>query len=84
MPSKTVSTKEITVHYPSKNSPGYSISYTDGGWMPGIFDSVESAFLGGYICLDDEDAFVSGLSHIYHSDKENREITVNDLIDFIK
>lgn len=50
-----------------------------GGWLPGVYDSEESAELGAKACFEDEHKFVTEIQQpINHCDKENRLITVND------
>lgn len=74
---------DIKVHYPSKDDSGYCISYIHGGWMPGVYDSVESAIKGGECCFIDEHRFVIDIQQpINHFDKENREITLKDMEGF--
>ena len=76
---------EIVVHHPNvkKGDSGFSISYIYGGWMPGVFDSVESAIIGGQCCFIDESRFVNKVQQpINHVDRGNREITIDDMKDF--
>ena len=80
---KTEKHGEVIVHFPSKNSEGFSISYIHGGWMPGIYDSVESAIRGAECCFKDESLFVKTIKDpINHYDKGNRLITLSDMFEF--
>jgi len=38
-----VNEAEITVWHPNEDVESFSISMSSGGWLPGNFDSIESA-----------------------------------------
>lgn len=84
MISKTTVHGDCVIHHPTKKSPGYSISYVHGGWMPGIYDSIESAIKGFECCIIDECRFVEEIQKpINHFDKGNIFISVADMESFI-
>ena len=69
----------IVVWHPTPESAGYSMSYGGGGWMPGIYDSVEATILGAKACFEDEYEFVESIQKpVNHVLKGNRMITVED------
>lgn len=74
-----VSGETIKVWHPGRQ-PGFCISHGDGGWMPGVFDSVEAALLGAAACFEDESRFVLEIQYPINSfDKQYRLININDL-----
>lgn len=79
---------DIVVHHPSKKpqdylDEGYSISFVDGGWMPGVYDSIESAIRGGECCFIDVSRFVVDIQQpVNWIDKGARLITLSDMEGF--
>ncbi len=70
----------VNIWHPKKGDTGYSIAFGGGGWMPGTYDSIESAKLGAKACFIDESKFVTELQQrVNHFDKENRELTCDDV-----
>jgi len=70
----------VNVWYPEQDNQGFNISYGPGGWMPGIYDSLEAALLGANACLIDEARFVKEVQQpINHVDKGDRLITEEDI-----
>lgn len=82
-------TPKITEHgdclvwHPKNGEEGYSISFVGGGWMPGSYDSIESALKGFDCCIIDESRFVTEIQQpINHFNKGDRLITVSDMKEF--
>ena len=76
---------DVVIHLPEEDSPGYAISFISGGWMPGIYDSVESALKGAHCCFHDEGKFVKEIQQpINFFNRGNRLITIGDMDGFIK
>lgn len=63
----------------SEDEDGYSISYGLGGWMTGIYDSIESALMGAELDLLGDVDFYKLQKEVNHIDKQNRLLTVKDL-----
>ena len=83
--AEIVEGEKISIWHPEKDSPGYSISFGSGGWMPGTYDCIESAKLGVKACFVDEGKFVLELQQkVNHFDKQNRLLTVNDISEWLK
>lgn len=82
MPSKIteveVSKEKISIWHPKKGESGFVISLSSGGWLSGIYDSVESAILGAKYDLLMKHEFYEMQKRVNHYDKENRLITVDD------
>jgi hypothetical protein len=75
----TIQDDVVNVWHPSKGDEGFCIAMKSGGWLPGVYDSVESATKGAERCFDDESKFVAEIQKpINHFDKENRMITLSD------
>lgn len=62
-----------------ENDENYSIHYGGGGWMTGIYDSIESALMGAELDLSCNEDFYDLQKEVNHFDKGNRSLTVNDL-----
>lgn len=76
----TVGDESVNVWHPDQESVGFCISCADGGWLPGTFDSVEAALRGAELCFEDEYKFVTEIQQpINHFDKQNRQITIEDM-----
>lgn len=78
MLSKTEQHGECIVHH--YRDGDFGISYDGGGWMPGSYDSVESALAGFQCCMIDEARFVAEIQEpVNHFDKQDRAITMDDI-----
>lgn len=79
-PPKIEKYGEIQIWSPQEGESGFCISMVGGGWLPGVFDSVESALKGSELIMIDEFRFVKEIQEpTNHFDKGNREITIEDL-----
>lgn len=74
----TVKGEPIKV-WKSKDEEGYSISHGGGGWMIGVYDSIESALMGAELDLLNSVDFYDLQREVNHFDKGDRLLTVNDL-----
>jgi len=85
MPSKIteveVSGNMVNIWHPKKGESGFVISLSSGGWLSGIYDSVESAMLGAEYDLLMKPEFYEMQKRVNHFDKENRLISVDDFKD---
>lgn len=71
---------KVVVWYPDNECEGYQVSYIGGGWLPGIYDSVETAVKASEMIFVDESRFIEEIQKpINHFDKGNRLITVDNL-----
>lgn len=73
----------IRVYHPKKQGKGYQIAIASGGWLKGLYDSIESALLGAKYDLMLNDDFYEMQKQVNHFDREDRLITVNDF-DFLE
>lgn len=80
----TVEGEPVNIWHPDyKDSlpyDGFSISYSRGGWMPGIYDSIESAKEGARMCFTGrETELVEIKDRVNNYKLGNRAITLEDL-----
>ena len=73
----------IRVYRPKKQDKGYQIAIASGGWLKGLYDSIESALLGAKYDLMLNEDFYEMQKRVNHFDREDRLITVNDF-DFLE
>ena len=69
---------DVLMWHPDCDSEGYSISLKDGGWLKGIYDSIDSAILGAERDLNFDNEFYIMQERVNNFKKENRLITVKD------
>ncbi len=72
---------DINVWHPKEGESGFAISMSEGGWLTGVFDSVESALMGAKLDLELVSEFYELQKKVNHVNMENRLITVNDLLE---
>ena len=75
---------KYNIWHPAKNDHGFCISFFAGGWMPGTYDSMDSAKLGIKACNINEHKFVTEIQQpINHFDKGNRGISIDDINEWL-
>lgn len=75
--------EKVLVWHPTPESIGFSISLEAGGWLTGVYDSIESALIGAKCDIDCIAEFYEMQKRVNHFDREDRLITVNDF-DFLE
>lgn len=68
----------VRVYHPKKSEKGYQIAVASGGWLKGLYDSIESALLGAKYDLMLNEDFYEMQKRVNHFDREDRLITVKD------
>ena len=77
---KTFNPADYVVWPPAKDCSSYGLSFASGGWMPGSYDSEESALRGAECCEVDEGRFVEEIQNPINSVKLlNRDLTMADM-----
>lgn len=76
----TVNGSKIKLWHPNKDSEGYSISFASGGWMCGLYATVEAALLGASYDLECSEEFYKMQERVNSVYKENRLITIEDVM----
>lgn len=76
--------ESINICHPEESSDqsydGFSISYGPGGWMPGTYNSVESAIEGAKWCFTGRECeLVKIIDQVNNYKLGNRSITLEDL-----
>ena len=74
----TVDGESVNVWHPQQGVE-FCVSMTSGGWLTGVYDSVESALMGAELDINAHPDFYKMQKEINHFDKGNRTLTVNDL-----
>jgi hypothetical protein len=77
----TVKGSEIRVWHPNKDAEGYSISSASGGWMCGLYETLESALLGASYDMECNEDFYEMQERVNSVYKENRLITIKDIME---
>jgi hypothetical protein len=72
----TVNGSNIKLWHPNKDSEGYSISLASGGWMCGLYATLEAALLGASYDLECSEEFYNMQDKVNSVYKENRLITI--------
>lgn len=69
----------IAVWHPENPTDGYSISYDSGGWMNGLYDSVQSALIGAALDIVNPCLMSEIVNKINNVNGQNRLISAEDL-----
>ena len=72
----------VNVWHPEEKKSGFdgfSISMASGGWLTGVYDSIESALMGAELDINLNPDFYKLQKEVNHFDNGNRTLTVNDL-----
>lgn len=72
--------EKVSVWHPKDDEKGFVISLTSGGWLSGIYDSVESALKGAEMDLNSNQSFHKMRKEVNYYDKGNRLISIDDLL----
>ncbi len=75
-----VNGSKIKLWHPNKNSGGYSISFESGGWMCGLYATLEAALLGAIYDLECSEEFYKMQERVNSVYKENRLINIEDIM----
>lgn len=70
--------EDVRVYHPKKSEKGYQIAIASGGWLKGLYDSIESSLLGAKCDLMLNEDFYEMQKRVNHFDREDRLITVKD------
>jgi len=69
----------VIVWHPTKDDVDFSISLKSGGWLVGLYDSVESALVGAECDLRSIPEFYEMQKRVNYFYNENRLISLEDL-----
>lgn len=75
--------EKVLVWHPRPDSKGFAISLEAGGWLTGVYDSIESALIGAKCDIDCIAEFYEMQKRVNHFDRGNRFIAVSDF-DFLE